>query len=343
MEIIEEEDDKEVKMYERESMQMKQNLKLDNSQEVENQRQSASSKNENEHFKESKTYQEPMRFTRINQSLVNAIEEYQEQEKVDQNEINNINNNIIKTDDKEEENIISNNNINNDENENTNASNAEKNTLSLQSTKSFDIKEYKITVLGDYGVGKSSLIFRYLNNKFKENIKEEVNNLENNMKIIQVDENLKIKLNIWNISGQENNGTIFRQYFVDIYGALIVFDLTNKESFDNINKWLKHLNENAPKDIVICCVGTKSDLIQERKVVYEDVKDVIKDLLYYEVSSKNGNNVSLAFEQLIFSIIDKQKEEENNPDKVVRGSIGRRTSELSKENEKSGKRKKKCC
>ena len=341
MEIIEEEDDKEVKMYERESMQMKQNLKLDKSQEEENQSQSTSSKNENDSFKESKTYQESMRFTRINQSLLNAIEEYQEQEKEDQNEINNINNNIIKTDNKEENNIISNNNINNDENENKN--NSEKNTLSLKNTKSFDLKEYKITVLGDYGVGKSSLIFRYLNNKFKENIKEEVNNLENNMKIIQVDENLKVKLNIWNISGQENNGTIFRQYFIDIYGALIVFDLTNKESFDNINKWLKDLNENAPKDIVICCVGNKSDLIKERKVIYEDVKDAIQDLLYYEVSSKNGNNVSLAFEQLIYSIIDKQKEEENNPDKVVRGFIGRKTSWLSTENEKSRKRKKKCC
>ena len=333
METIEEEDDKEVKMYERESMQMKQNLQLDNIKNEESQRSSANSKNENENYKESKTYQEPMRFTKMNESLLNAIEEYQEQENENQKEINSIiqiNNNNNK-----EENIIQENyNINNDENENI---------LMKQTTILNNLKEYKIIVLGDYAVGKTSLIYRYLNNKFKQNIKEKGNNLENNIKIMQVDENTKIKLNIWNISGQENNGIIFKQYYIDIYGALIVFDLTNKQSFENTNKWIKNLDENSPKDIVICYVGNKSDLTEDRNIKYEDVKDAIKDKLYYEVSSKTGNNVSLAFEQLIYSIIDKQKEEENNPEKVIRGTIGRHTTGISKEKENDLKRKKKCC
>ena len=188
-------------------------------------------------------------------------------------------------------------------------------------TKKIKIKEYKIILLGDFGVGKSSL---------------------NNIKMIQMDENLKIKLNIWDTAGQERNGNIFKQYYIDTFGALIVFDLTNKNSFNNLKKWINELKENSPKDIVYCFVGNKSDLVDERIVVYEEIKDFVQDDLYYEVSSKNGNNVSLSFEQLVYKIIEKQNEEEDNPDKVVRGLEGRKTTDL-KGFENDMKKKKKCC
>ena len=338
METIEEEDDKEVKMYERESIQMKQNLKLDEIIYNENQRISNDNKNEQEKYKESKTYQEQMRFTKLNDSLLNAIEEYQEEKEKELN-----NNNEEENNNNIEENNINNNNklynINKNENENKNVNN---NILIEQKTKKLEIKEYRIIVLGDFGVGKSSLIYRYLNNKFKSNIEEESKNLENNIKMIQMDENLKIKLNIWDTAGQERNGTIFKQYYIDIFGALIVFDLTDKNSFNNIQKWLNELKENSPKDTVYCFVGNKSDLIDDRMVAYEEIKDFVKDDLYYEVSSKNGNNVSLSFEQLVYKIIEKQNEEEDNPDKVIRGLEGRKTTDL-KGFENDMKNKRKCC
>ena len=345
METIVEEDDKELKMYERESIQMKQNLKLDEIIDNENQRISNDNKNEQEAFKESKTYQEPMRFTKLNDSLLNIIEEYQEE---NEKELNN-NNEEENNNNREENNIynkdeLHNININeddNDHNENKN-DNDNDNILIEQKTQKIEIKEYKIIILGDFGVGKSSLIYRYLKNKFKSNIEEESKNLENNTKIIQMDENLKIKLNIWDIAGQERNGTIFKQYYIDIFGALIVFDLTNKISFNNAKKWIEELKENSPKDIVYCFVGNKSDLVDDRMVSYEEIKDFVKDDLYYEVSSKNGNNVSLAFEQLVYKIIEKQNEEEDNPDKVIRGSEGRKTTDL-KGFENDMKKKKKCC
>ena len=342
METIVEEDDKELKMYERESIQMKQNLKLDEIIDNENQRISNDNKNEQEAFKESKTYQEPMRFTKLNDSLLNIIEEYQEE---NEKELNN--NNEDENNNNRKENNINNNdemhniNINEDEN-NENKKDDNNNIFMEQKTKKIEIKEYRIILLGDFGVGKSSLIYRYLNNKFKTNIEEESKNLENNIKIIQMDENLKIKLNIWDTAGQERNGTIFKQYYIDIFGALIVFDLTDKNSFNNIQKWINELKENSPKDTVYCFIGNKSDLIDDRMVAYEEIKDFVKDDLYYEVSSKNGNNVSLAFEQLVYKIIEKQKEEEDNPDKVIRGLEGRKTTDL-KGFENDMKKKKKCC
>ena len=359
METITEEDDKEVKMYERESIMMRQNLKL-NLDEDKNIRESKESNNDynpNESFKESKTFQVMNRFTQLNDSLFNAVEEYQEENEKESNNNNeednnnnnndNINNNNDKNDNNEininaDENNINENNDDKDD-ENNDEKNDENQIIITKKPKRENLKEYKIIVLGDFGVGKSSLIYRYLNNKFKKDIPEESPNPENNMKIIQIDENTKVKLNIWDTAGQEKCGKIIRKYYIDIYGALVVFDLTNKESFEHLNNWLNDLKENAPKDVINCFVGNKSDLVEERKISYEEIKEFLQDNLYYEVSTKNGNNVSLAFEQLAYNIFEKQIEEENNPDKVVRGSEGRKTTNLKPFNNENELNKKKAC
>ena len=151
METIVEEDDKEVKMYERESIQMKQNLKLDEIIYNENQRISNDEKNGQEKYKESKTYQEPMRFTKLNDSLLNAIEEYQEE---NEKELNN--NNEDENNNNREENNINNNdemhNININEDENNDNKNDDNNNIFMeQKTKKIEIKEYRIILLGDLG------------------------------------------------------------------------------------------------------------------------------------------------------------------------------------------------
>ena len=92
-------------------------------------------------------------------------------------------------------------------------------------------------------------------------------------------------------------------------------------------------------------MGNKSDLTMDRKVDYEIAKKIAKDDLYYEVSAKTGNNVSLCFEQLTYVIIKKQNEEEKNPDKEIRGIEGRKSTRLSdiESMNKYPLRKKKCC
>lgn len=333
METIIEEDDKQLKMYERESMQIKQNLNI--SEDESNKRESIDNMNNSkEDFRESNTFQDSNRFTNINESFLNAIESY---ENKNNESLNN------EEEEKKQENI----NIekkNNDENTINNEDNINnENATPTPTSKREKLKEYKIIVLGDFGVGKSSLIYRYINNRFKKDIPEESIKPENNRKILQLDENIRIRLNIWDTAGQEKTGNIFKKYYIDTYGAILVFDLTNKESFQNINKWLKELKDNSPKDIIYSFVGNKSDLIDEKKVEFEEIKELTQDNLYYEVSSKNGNNVSLAFEQLAYSIVEKQIEEENNPDKVLRGNEGRKTTDLKNFIEADLKPKKSCC
>ena len=330
MEIIIEEDDKDLKMYERESMQSIQNKKKDNNNDNDNDNDNDNKKRKisvgSTHSNNSYRSQESNRYTKINETILNAVETFQVEEQKDLVENMNIEQNIYGGKNKEENNI---NGINNYED------NDIKNT---QTTKD-KLKEYKIIILGDFGVGKSSLIFTFLNNKFK---KETDNSpkAENNRKIIQIDSNIRIILNIWDTADQEKVGKLQKIYYKDIYGALLVFDLTNRKSFDNLSKWLNELKDNSPQDIVYCFVGNKADLEEERAIEYETIKDFVNEDLYYEVSSKTGNNVSLAFEQLAYNIVMKQAEEEGNPDKVIRGIEGRQTQDLRMSTVKP---KKKCC
>ena len=331
METIIEEDEKELKMYERESIQMKQNLKL--KLEEDNNRESKDNNNktnDNDSFKESKTFQVVNRYTQLDDSLLNAVEEYQEENEKELKDNNEENNNKENNDNNNNNEININENNNNNINEDENEDEDDNKVIITKKTKKEKLKEYKIIVLGDFGVGKSDLIYRYLNNKFNKDKGEESLNSENNIKIIYTDENTKLKLDIWDTAGEEKTGKLVKKYYRDAYGVLVVFDLTNKESFDHLKNWIKDIKDNAPKDIVYCFVGNKSDLKDERKISYEEIKEFLQDNLYYEVNAKNGNNVSLAFEQLAYNIVDKQIEEEGNPDKVIRGKEGRKTMDLAK-------------
>ena len=204
-----------------------------------------------------------------------------------------------------------------------------------------EIKKLKIILLGEIGVGKTSIIKKYVG---KNNLND---NPENDfvIKNYDIDENTTAELTIYDTTNEEKLGKITKNYYKDAHGALIVFDLTNKESFNKVKYWLKEIDSNAPRDIVLCLLGNKADLTYDRIVQYEDAKETAGDNLYYEISSKTGNNVSLAFEQLTYEIIEKQNEEKDNPDKVLRGKEGRRTADLNDINEmnKDLFGKKKCC
>ena len=205
-----------------------------------------------------------------------------------------------------------------------------------------EAKQLKIILLGEKGVGKTSLINRYIFNKF---ILSDKNDSEINIKKIDIDNDISAELSIYDTTNEQKLGKITKNYYRDAYGVIIVFDLTNKNSFNKVKYWLKEINSNAPKDIVICLLGNKADITHDRNVAYEDAKALAEDNLYYEVSAKSGNNVSLAFEQLTYGIIEKQNEEEDNPEKERRGKEGRRTADLNDINmiNKELSMKKKCC
>ena len=255
------------------------------------------------------------RYTQVDNDVFNQIEGYEEK-KEEEKEENAGETNPGETQEKTNQSIISN------------------------SSKK-EHKKLKIIFLGELGVGKSSIINRYVSNKFNTFNTTSIGPDIKSKKYI-VDSDLTVDLQIHDSTNEEKLGKFTKNYYLDSHGAIIVFDLTNQESFKKVKYWLDELNSNAPRDIIFCILGNKADLTADRVVKFEDAKALAEDNLYYEVSAKTGNNITLAFEQLTIGIIEKQKEEEKNPDKVLRGKEGRKTTDLNDIN-KDIKNKNKCC
>ena len=199
------------------------------------------------------------------------------------------------------------------------------------------IYNLKIIVLGDISVGKTSVIGRFITNTFSENYKSSIS-CEFKKKELDIDGETSANLQIWDTCGEERFMSVTKQYYNGSHGAMIIYDLTNKESFIKMNRWIKDVKNNAPKDIVIMVVGNKTDLVTEKVDLGEELTPFKKEYLYCDVSAKSGTNVSLAFENLTLKIMEKIKEKRDKPndDFIQRDSIPLKKTSISK------KRKKKC-
>lgn len=195
----------------------------------------------------------------------------------------------------------------------------------------------KIIVIGDIAVGKTSVISRYMTNTFTEEHKSSLS-CEFKSKKVDLDAETVANLQIWDTAGEERFMSVTRQYYNDSNGAIVIYDLTNKDTFIKMSKWIQELKGNAPKDIVISIVGNKSDLINEKVDLGEELTPFKNEYLYYEVSAKHGTNVSLAFENLTNKIIEKIKEKEE------KGEIAppRESVALKRRASSKSKSKKKC-
>jgi Ras-related protein Rab-11A len=205
----------------------------------------------------------------------------------------------------------SDNKINNDDNKKEiKGKKKEKNKTKKQ------IIEIKLILLGDISVGKSSILGRYIDNSFTEDYQCTLQ-VETKSKIIDIDLNTSVKMNIWDTVGQEKYRNLTRQYFRNCQGAIIVFDLTRKDSFDGVQKWIDELKDFS-SNIPILIAGNKSDLINEREVNEDVIENFVKNkYMYYDVSAKNGSNVSLAFDKIRTEIIEDIKRNEKKEEKEL--------------------------
>ena len=198
---------------------------------------------------------------------------------------------------------------------------------------------FKLIVIGDSNVGKTTLISKYIDNEIKDDISPTVG-LENKVKTTQIN-GIKTKIQIWDTAGQEKFNSLTKNVFTNTDGILIMFDLTNKTSFTNIKYWIEDLKDKTGHKIKKIIVGNKSDLVDKRKVTNEDIKSITDKYKYIEVSALNGNNVENAFNTLIKSIVGKRTVEELIADFGMNDQLlslsGSTINNLNKEN------KKKCC
>ena len=134
---------------------------------------------------------------------------------------------------------------------------------SLQETSQKQIYKFKIILLGDVSVGKTSLLTYFIDNKFNEEYKATIS-AELKTKILNVSQNVQASLNIWDTAGNERFKSITKQYFRDADGVILVYDIGRRESFNNIKFWMDEIENNTNKDIIIFLVGNKCDLVQKR-------------------------------------------------------------------------------
>ncbi|MHA2035664.1 MAG: Rab family GTPase [Promethearchaeota archaeon] len=161
----------------------------------------------------------------------------------------------------------------------------------------------KITLLGEKNVGKTSLVYRYIENKFRENYKATlgVNLLKKDM---EVDGN-GVSAQIWDLGGQESFRSLRKLYLEGANGALVIFDLSDRSSFDKLNDWIESFVE-ARGEQPIVLIGNKSDLTNLRKISDEEASQYANDnnMELIVTSAKTGQNVEEAFIKLTKRILD---------------------------------------
>ena len=123
---------------------------------------------------------------------------------------------------------------------------------------------FKILIIGDSTTGKTNILSKYLHNKFDKSSKATIG-VELGRKTYTIKNN-KVEAQIWDTAGQERYRSMTKAYYKGALGALIVYDITKKETFDNIENWIADLRNSADKKATIILVGNKNDLEEERKV-----------------------------------------------------------------------------
>ena len=178
---------------------------------------------------------------------------------------------------------------------------------------------FKIVVLGDCAVGKSNILSRYNKNVFNKSSKSTIG-VELFTKYFKYEGKI-IKVNIWDTAGQERYTSMITTYYKGSKGALLVYDITRKNTFDNIEKWLKELKSLNSKKICVTLIGNKNDLSLLRQVSkYEAMEKARKlGLKFYETSALDSSNIKLAFEELIKDIYIKIKNGEINENEKMGG------------------------
>ena len=167
----------------------------------------------------------------------------------------------------------------------------------------------KYIIVGDSAVGKSNLLLRFIHDDFKIEYQSTIG-VEFDAKNLNI-KNKIFRLQIWDSAGQETYRSITRTYYKNCVCAILVYDISNRESFENISQWVNHCIENSPKKVFMILVGNKCDLIESRQIPFEKGKEMAEknNMMFFETSAKTGENVEKIF-------VDSTKEINN---KIIEG------------------------
>ncbi|NXB97659.1 RAB17 protein, partial [Orthonyx spaldingii] len=171
---------------------------------------------------------------------------------------------------------------------------------------------YKVVLLGSKSVGKSSLAYRYVRNDFRDLLSTVGCSFFT--QTLNLDE-ATVKLEIWDTAGQEKYQSVCHLYYRDAHTALLVYDITDKQTLSRAKMWLEDLEKKfLPNEIVVALVGNKTDLAAEREVTTEEGEEFArtKGLLFMETSAKSNYQVNNVFMAVVQELLRREKEKASN-------------------------------
>lgn len=186
--------------------------------------------------------------------------------------------------------------------------------------KTYDLL-FKLLLIGDSGVGKTCLLFRFSDDAFNTTFISTIG-IDFKIKTVELG-GKKIKLQIWDTAGQERFHTITTSYYRGSMGIMLVYDITNVKTFDNISKWLRNIDEHANEDVEKMILGNKCDMDDKRQVPTARGETIAREhnIPFLETSAKANINVEKAFMNLAQAILNKTPGRISEPSGVNVGQV----------------------
>ncbi|NXM89704.1 RB39B protein, partial [Oenanthe oenanthe] len=166
--------------------------------------------------------------------------------------------------------------------------------------------QFRVIMLGDSTVGKSSLLRRYTEGVFLETVNQTVG-VDFYVQFVELEPGLRVKLQFWDTAGQERFRSVTRSYYRNSAGGMLLFDLTNRASFESVRRWHREVTDAIqPFRMVFLLVGHKSDMAGQRQVGRREAEKLAASLgvQYMETSAKDASNVVQAFQMLTVAIYE---------------------------------------
>lgn len=194
---------------------------------------------------------------------------------------------------------------------------------------------FKLLIIGNSSVGKTSFLFRYADDSFTSAF---VSTVGIDFKVKTVFRNDKrVKLQIWDTAGQERYRTITTAYYRGAMGFILMYDITNEESFNAVQDWVTQIKTYSWDNAQVVLVGNKSDMQNERVVAYERGKQFAEHLglEFFETSAKENINVKQVFDSLVDKICNKMSENLTDSNALKASNLNSSTHQLNGQNLKS--------
>uniref|UniRef100_A0A5F8HEK3 Ras-related protein Rab-4 n=1 Tax=Monodelphis domestica TaxID=13616 RepID=A0A5F8HEK3_MONDO len=178
---------------------------------------------------------------------------------------------------------------------------------------------FKFLVIGSAGTGKSCLLHQFIENKFKQDSNHTIG-VEFGSRVVNVG-GKTVKLQIWDTAGQERFRSVTRSYYRGAAGALLVYDITSRETYNSLTNWLTDARTLASPNIVVILCGNKKDLDSEREVTFLEASRFAQEneLMFLETSALTGENVEEAFLKCARTILNKIDSGELDPERMGSG------------------------